>query len=133
MYDFTISPGVDRMSVKRTDIGAGDLVQSVAFDAPNPQPDGYGGVIHGFTDPLAAYQCRAKFVYLRGGEAVLASRLTGKQPVIVTIRTSAAARLITPEWRMRDVRTGVEYNIRSVEPTEDRAWLQMLCESGVAV
>ena len=121
------------MSIKREKIGAGDLVHSVAFDAPAQQTDGYGGVIDGFADPAQAYKCRAKFVFLRGGESVLSSRLTGKQPVIVIIRISTAARMISPEWRMRDVRTGVEYNIRSIEPTEDRAWLKMLCESGVAV
>lgn len=121
------------MSIRREKIGAGDLVNSVAFDAPHLQADGYGGVVDAFDDPSAAYKCRAKFVYLRGGESVMASRLTGKQPVIVTIRSSEAARQITPEWRMRDVRSGVEYNIRSVEPSEDRAWLQMLCESGVAI
>jgi len=34
---------------------------------------------------------------------------------------------------MRDVRTGVHYNIRSVVPTDDRQFLEITAESGVTI
>ncbi len=63
----------------------------------------------------------------------MASRLTAKGPVIVTIRNSTQARRIAPEWRAQDARTGVYYNVRE-QPREgeSRAYLEMLVESGVA-
>jgi head-tail adaptor len=110
-------------------IGAGDLNELVAFDSPSETVDDYGGVATAF---LEAYRCRAHFRYLRGGETVQASRLEGRQPVVVTIRTSALARTITTDWRMRDTRRWHTYNIRSIVPSADRAWLELTCEKGVA-
>lgn len=107
-----------------------ELIESVAFDAPTQTADGSGGTDAGWAE---AHACRAKFRYLRGGEAVMAARLQGKQPVLVTIWNCADARAITPAYRMRDVRTGAVYNVRSIVPTDDRAELDLLCESGVAV
>lgn len=111
-------------------IGAGDLFQSVAFDSPVVSPDGFGGRNDGWAEQL---QARAHFRFLRGGEAVQAARLAGRQPVVVTIRSSAAARAITPAWRMRDLNAGEVYNIRAIVPTDDRRFLELTCESGVAV
>lgn len=108
---------------------AEDLYELVAFDSPAETVDDFGGVATSFGE---AYRCRAKFLYLRGGETVQASRLEGRQPVVVTIRTSPLARTITPDWRMRDVRRGETYNIRSIVSSDDRAWLELTCEKGVA-
>lgn len=106
------------------------LFEAVAFDAPTPQADGQGGREDGWTQ---GHACRAQFLYLRGGETVQAARLAGRQPVVVTIRQCDAARLITPEWRMRDTRRSDVYNIRSIVPTDDRMYLELTCEKGVAV
>ena len=108
---------------------AGDLTERAAFDAPTQVPDGYGGQKSGWSE---AYACRAHFRYLRGGEAVQAARLEGRQPVVVTIRDSAAARGITPEFRMRDTLRGDVYNVRTVVP-DGRHWIELTCEKGVAV
>lgn len=101
----------------------------VAFDAPTVGSNGYGGTVQGWTERLS---CWAGIQYLRGGETVQAARLAGRQPAVVRIRASALAAQITPEWRMRDLRRDVTYNIRAVVPTDDRAFYELTVESGVA-
>lgn len=117
------------------------LREQVAFDVPAEAPDGSGGVEAGWLEQIA--NCKAHFRYLRGGETVQAARLEGRQPVVVTLQASAVTRAITSDWRMRDVRReefdddGVlmrgEYNIRAVVETEDRQWIEVTAETGVAV
>ena len=113
---------------------AGKLRERVAFDAPAQAPDGRGGVETGWTLPEEAVKVRADFRYLRGGEAVQAARLQGSQPVVVTVRSSAATRSITPDWRMRDAARGdAVANIRSGPVvSDDRHWLEFTVEFGVA-
>lgn len=111
-------------------IGAGDLHERVAFDSPALVTDGYGGVEDGWTEEFI---CRAHYRFLRGGETVQAARLSGRQPVVVTVRASSETAAITPAWRMRDTRTGTIYNVRSIVRTEDRRFYELTCESGVAV
>ncbi|WP_370281558.1 head-tail adaptor protein [Pseudooceanicola sp.] len=104
-----------------------ELVDRLVFDAPSY--DAAGSQV-GWTP--SAYVCRGKIRYLRGGETVQAARLDGKQPVVVTIRRSDDAQAIDTDWIMRDARGGEKYNIRAVVPTEDRRWLEITAESGVA-
>jgi hypothetical protein len=41
--------------------------------------------------------------------------------------------LIAEDWRARDVRSGVEYAIRSiVDPDDRRVWLEILAQTGSA-
>jgi hypothetical protein len=75
----------------------------------------------------------ARRQFVRGGEDVMAARLEGRQPVVLTVRKSTDTDDITTDWRATDARTGAVYNIRTVQPSEDRAWIDLLCESGVAV
>lgn len=106
------------------------LFDAVAFDAPTASADGQGGQENGWTE---AHVCRADIMYLRGGETVIAGRLAGQQPVVVTIRRCAAALAVTPDYRMRDTRRGDDYNIRSIVPAKNRLYLELTCEKGVAV
>ena len=108
--------------------GAGPLIEAVAFDAPVSQSDGQGGAEQGWAQQ---YVCHAAFRYLRGGETVQQARLSGRQPVVATIRQSDAALAIGVDWRMRDVRSGTIYNIRTIVPSELRHYLELTCESGV--
>lgn len=72
---------------------------------------------------------RAKF----GGEAVTAARLTGQQPVTITVRQNSKTQQITPDWRAIDVNEGTEYAIRSiVDPDDEGAYFEILCQIGVA-
>lgn len=71
--------------------------------------------------------------YLRGGEGVLAARLTARQPVILTVRTCANARQITADWRAVDERAGTILNIREdPQESDSRGYMSMLAEGGVA-
>lgn len=108
---------------------AGPMNYLAAFDRPVSLPDGSGGTENGWSE---AFRTFAAFMFLRGGETVQAARLTGRQPVVVTIRNSVDAREVTSDWRMRDVRTGTVYNVRTAIPSDDRAMIELACESGVA-
>jgi head-tail adaptor len=114
---------------------AGDLRHRIAFDKRqdvNPDaPLDLGNTQSAFVEQfVVAAKVEARF----GGETVTAARLAGQQPVTITVRQSTQTRLITTDWRARDARTGTIYNIRSiVDPDDRRAFLEMLCQSGVAV
>ncbi|MFC3163062.1 head-tail adaptor protein [Ciceribacter thiooxidans] len=109
--------------------GAGDLRERVAFDARAAVDDGHGNERSDFVEQ---FPCRASFTPLRGGETVIASRLEGRQPVVVRVRASSKTRRIATDWRMRDLRTGFVYAVRSVIETSDRTWVDVTVESGVA-
>lgn len=108
---------------------SGDMTFLMTFDKPTSAADGLGGTESGWAEQFTAW---AEVRFLRGGETVQAARLTGRQPAVVTIRDSAAAREITADWRMRDARAGTVYNVRTIVPSDDRATLELTCESGVA-
>ena len=110
--------------------GAGKLQERVSFARRQEVDDGFGNTV---SDWVEQFQASAGYTQLRGGETVIAARLENRHPVIVRLRTSAAARQITADWRVTDTRTGKEYAIRDVTPTEDRQYIDLLCESGVAI
>jgi SPP1 family predicted phage head-tail adaptor len=110
-------------------MSAGDLKRRVAFDKRSNASDGAGGTTTAFAEQFVVW---AKYIHLRGGESVMAARLDGRHQQIVRVRTSTNTRLITSDWRARDNRNGTVFAIRDVTPTEDGAWLDFLCETGVA-
>ncbi|TXH84831.1 MAG: head-tail adaptor protein [Rhizobium sp.] len=109
---------------------AGDLRHRVAFEVRTPEDDGYGNAEGAFVEQFVmAAKVQAKF----GGETVTAARLSGEQPVTIVVRQCVQAKQITTDWRARDTRSGVIYNIRSVVDPDDRGrWLELLCQSGAA-
>jgi len=108
----------------------GDLEERVYLDRPTSIPDGMGGTENGWEH---VFEARAHFRYLRGGETVLAGRLQGRLTVVATIRAHTTSRLVTSDWRMRDARDAtVVFNVQSIMPSDDRAFLELTCESGVA-
>lgn len=109
--------------------GAGELRERIAFDKRSTSSNGAGGTTTAFSEQFVVW---AGYTHLRGGETVMAARLDGRHPVVVRVRASTQARLVTTDWQARDKRTGVAYNIRDVTPTTDRAFIDFLCESGVA-
>lgn len=106
-----------------------NLDDSFAFDAPTSEQNGMGGTISGWAE---RWRCPAHVRYLRGGERVMQGRLSGVQPVVLTIRACRAAEAIGRDWRARDVRRGTIYNIRSIVPSDDRAMLELTCEEGAS-
>ncbi|TAZ22186.1 head-tail adaptor protein [Rhizobium ruizarguesonis] len=121
--------------------GAGHLYEKVAFDERQLASDGYGNTEAGFAE---IFSCRAGFTYLRGSEAVIAARLEGRQPIVVRVRATPDTRQILPDWRMRDLQNGTwedsgetvwsgpVYAVRSTAESEDRQWIDVMVESGVA-
>lgn len=110
-------------------IDAGRLQHAVAFDRRDTATDAYGGHATTWEEQFA---CRAQFMHLRGGETAIAARLEGRHPLIARIHASADSRAVTADWRMRDTRTGIAYAVRDVTPSDDRLYLDVLVESGVA-
>ncbi|MBB1247454.1 phage head closure protein [Rhizobium sp. G21] len=111
-------------------MSAGRMTERVAFDERGDAEDGHGGAVSAFAEVIAPVA--AEFKHLRGGEAVQAARLAGQHVVVIRVRASSQTRLITTEWRARDVRTGVVYAIRDIEPEVNRAYISLTCQSGVA-
>lgn len=104
--------------------------EAVAFDTPTASVDAYGGVEDGWTEQFSA---RAEFIYQRGREAEQAGHLTGTATFKVKLRSSAASRAVTTEYRMRDTRRSVSYNVREVDAVTDRHWVWIVVENGVAI
>lgn len=109
---------------------SGKLHDRVAFDRPTETADGYGGTIVGWAEQFAVW---ASYTRLRGTETVMAARLEGRQPTVIRVRKSTETEQVTTDWRIRDARSGEAFNIRSVIESEDRAYLDFMAESGVAV
>lgn len=108
---------------------AGELRERFEFQERPSQSDGYGNEQGPWQ---ARYECAARRQMLRGGETVMASRLEGRQPAVLTIRANSMARRITTDWRARDIRTEEIWNIRSISPSEKRDFIELLVEKGAA-
>lgn len=109
--------------------GAGELKHRVALDKRSTTSDGAGGTTTAFTEQFVV---SAAYTHLKGGEGVVAARLEGRHLQVVRVRASSTTRQVTTDWRVRDRRTGAVFNVRDITPTEDRAFLDFLCEGGVA-
>jgi head-tail adaptor len=123
------------MAAKR---GAGDLRHRYAFDKRVDVGDGYGNTKGRWDQQI---DCRAGVVHLRGGEDVMAGRLSGTHTLLVFVLASSLTRQVTTGWRMRDLRkgefvdgvwNGPTFNIRDITPSNDRMWLDFLIQSGGA-
>lgn len=110
-------------------MNAGPLKQRVTFQKQGTMSDGAGGTTTAFVDQFTVW---AGYTHLRGGETVLAARLQGQHSQVIRVYRSRRTRLITTDWRVKDARTGVVLNIRDITPTDDGAFFDMLCQSGVA-
>lgn len=111
--------------------GAGDLRERFTIQRRRQQDDGHGNTEGPWEDQFTAW---AGINYSRGGEGVLAARLSARQPAIMTLRTSDQARAILPSDRAVNSRTGEVFNIREMprEARENRGYLEVLVEAGVA-
>jgi head-tail adaptor len=100
---------------------AGQLRERIRFEAHGPDANG---------DPLGPwieiFACSARIQSLRGTEVVLAQRLEGEQPVLISIHSSRAARALTTDCQAVNDRTGQVYNIKAITPDERKMWLDVL-------
>lgn len=110
----------------------GQLRERVRFEARSAETDDYDNPITG--EFAARFERPALYLMRPGSEAVLAARLTGRQPVSIVVRLDSQTRTITDEWRAVDVRDGTVWSI--IAPPADldrsRAWLTITAEAGVA-
>lgn len=111
-------------------MGAGALRSVLAYEIRAEVDDGAGNPVSG--PWVAQFLMSAQVHPLRGGEAVLASRLQGTQPYLVTARCTVASLGMTTDGRLRDTRTGATYDITSAVPREKRDYVDVLCVAGTA-
>lgn len=110
-------------------IETGLLKERIAFDKREVKIDGYGNERGEFVPQFVVWGRKRMLV---GGETVLANRLAGRAPAIVTVRSATWTRQVTTDWRCRDNRSGEIFAIRAVTPSEDRAHIDFLVEGGGA-
>ena len=82
---------------------AGKLRERVAFEKRDPIDDGYGNEQSG--EWAEQFEVWGRVLPLKGSEAVMADRLSGRQPVVVQVRYSDTTAAVEPGWRAR-VKTG---------------------------
>jgi head-tail adaptor len=113
-------------------LSAGRLTHVLAFESRDTigsgEPDD-GNTEGAFVERFTTAAGRK---FLRGGEDVMAARLEGVQPATFFVRYFSDTLEITTDWRIRDTRTGVYYAILAVTPWEDRSFIDILAQSGVA-
>ncbi|MBL4761713.1 MAG: phage head closure protein [Gammaproteobacteria bacterium] len=105
------------------------LNRRITFYSPALLDDGVGGAEDGWNEEQTVW---SNIHYLRGGESVMAGRLAGKKPVIITVRKSSFSDQILSSWRV--VLGGVDFNVReNPTPSQNCLYYEFLAESGVAV
>lgn len=113
-------------------VGAGDLRDRFTIQRDMAVPDWSGHP--GEPDWQDQFTVWGGIQFMRGGEAVIAARLTARQPAILTIRNSKQAQGIKPSDRVKNARTGEIFNVREQPRVsrESRGFLEMLVEAGAS-
>ncbi len=110
--------------------GAGQLRGRAHFQKREVVDDGAGNEVSGefVTQFTAAVGFKAKL----GGEEVMAARLDGIQPYVVTVYQSPQSRLVDPEWRIVDARDPSRiFAITAIhDPDQRGAMFEMLVKQG---
>lgn len=112
--------------------GAGELRARVRFERRDGADDGYGNK-EGDWETVVTSR-KARLLPTRGGEEVLASRLTGTGLWDLTVRRDSGTATVLVGDRIVDERDTTRiWNIRWIADLEGRnRWLTMTAESGVA-
>jgi SPP1 family predicted phage head-tail adaptor len=112
-------------------VAASELRERITFSQRGASDDGYGGQTGEFADQFTV---AARVRPLKGGEQVMASRLQGLQPVVITVRYSSQTVLIEADWQARDARTGKVYAVTAPPANTDerRKFLDILATEGAA-
>lgn len=108
--------------------GPGDLRERVSFQEKVETELPNGLQVFAFVD---RFERRARLAPRTGSEPVIASRLQGLQPYALTVRSCSMTRQVNPDWRVRNVRSGIVYSIRAVINRDERnQWIEMLVVAG---
>lgn len=114
-------------------MSAGARRHRIIFSKRAIVDDGAGNPVSGdFADQFTVW---TRVQVLKGGEGVLAARLQGTQPVVLSVLAYPdTTKLITTDWRGVDADDATKvYNIRAVTPNENNFDIDLLCEQGVVV
>lgn len=106
------------------------LVEEYTFQKRVTEPaDELGSVS---SEWVSQFKTRSSRIWMRGGEEVLASRLSGVQPAIITVRLNPDTSRIDNFWRCIDNRTGATYNVMTAEPSQNRQYIDLMIKGGGA-
>jgi head-tail adaptor len=112
---------------------AGELRDRVRFEVRDRASANVGGVVRGKSwTPIPGEQ-RAKVKPLRGGEAVQAARLAGRDMVEIWLRGCDAVRAVTSDMRVVDARNAARtWNITAPPQNPDGRgqWYVITAEQG---
>lgn len=112
-------------------MSAGELRERIAFAKRGRTDDGFGNLRDEWEHQTTVW---GRIMPLRGGEDVIASRLSGVQPVIIRVRYSTATASIGTDWRATDTRSGIEYDITAIANMDERkGYLDIMATAGRAV
>lgn len=111
---------------------ASELRERVRFERRADSSDGYGNTLGTWATVVTSR--KARLLPTRGGEEVLASRLTGTGLWDLTVRRDTDTATVVVGDRIVDERDATRiWNIRWIADLEGRnRWLTMTAESGVA-
>lgn len=113
---------------------AGALRERLHCQRRQDADDGWGQVTPGAGEFATEFTVSASLRPLRGGEAVQAARLSGRQPYVCAVRASAQTRQINTSWRLvdaRDDRRVLSVTSPVADPTGRNAWLEFLVVDGL--
>ena len=115
-------------------LGAGDLARErMTFQSRGVGDDGFGNAMIDAGPFEDRFTVSAHLRPLRGSETVIAARLQGRQPYIITVRQSSDTRQANEAWRIVDTRNHDRVFAIKAPPTDPdgkRAWLEILCVLG---
>lgn len=105
----------------------GALRERLHFQARGSTDDGFGNPVAGAFE--TQFTLNGHLRPLRGSETVMASRLEGRQPYVLTVRRTPASARVNEAWQAMDARApGRLFAIVAppVDPDGSNQWLEML-------
>lgn len=112
---------------------AGDLRHRLLFQRRSDADDGWGNIIEGAGPFETVFSVRAAMQPKFGTETVMAARLAGQQPYVVTVRASMQMAAVTPAWRLVDARNSnriFAITAPVTDPDGRNQWRELLVMEG---
>ena len=113
----------------------GALRERISFQSRSSVDDGWGNPIPGAGPFATVFTVSGSLRPLRGSEAVMADRLAGRQPYVLTVRYSSQVAGVTPAWQIVDANNSNRV-LAVVSPLADpdgkNQWLEGIVTEGVA-
>ena len=106
--------------------GAGDLRNRIRFETRST--DANGDALGSWTEVCTVW---AQVKWLRGSESAVNSRLEGRKPAVLVIRSSSQSRAFTEGLRAvavsgQDVIPGQTFNLTAVTPAKESGFIDVM-------